>query len=92
VRFQCDEVAKIVAQTMNNYLMFNKLLKCWFHHFLTILVLLLLLFTGQFIRREQVHTGMLGRGKKALERNISMSYRLKKARLVHNKVSGRWLL
>lgn len=28
VEFKCDEVAKIVAQTMNNYLMFNKLLKC----------------------------------------------------------------
>lgn len=30
VEFQCDEVAKIAAQTMNNYLMFNKLLKCKF--------------------------------------------------------------
>ena len=29
VEFECDEVAKIVAQTMNNYMMFNKLLKCW---------------------------------------------------------------
>ena len=28
VEFECDEVAKIAAQTMNNYLMFNKLLKC----------------------------------------------------------------
>ncbi len=28
VEFACDEVAKIVAETMNNYLMFNKLLKC----------------------------------------------------------------
>lgn len=28
VEFACDEVAKIAAQTMNNYLMFNKLLKC----------------------------------------------------------------
>ena len=28
VEFGCDEVAKIAAQTMNNYLMFNKLLKC----------------------------------------------------------------
>ncbi len=28
VEFECDEVAKIVADTMNNYLMFNKLLKC----------------------------------------------------------------
>ena len=28
VEFECDEVAKIVAETMNNYLMFNKLLKC----------------------------------------------------------------
>ena len=30
VEFECDEVAKIAAQTMNNYLMFNKLLKCEF--------------------------------------------------------------
>ena len=28
MEFAYDEVAKIVAQTMNNYLMFNKLLKC----------------------------------------------------------------
>lgn len=28
VEFKCDAVAKIAAQTMNNYLMFNKLLKC----------------------------------------------------------------
>ena len=28
MEFACDEVAKIVAETMNNYLMFNKLLKC----------------------------------------------------------------
>ena len=28
VHFACDEVAKIAAETMNNYLMFNKLLKC----------------------------------------------------------------
>ena len=28
VEFEHDEVAKIVAETMNNYLMFNKLLKC----------------------------------------------------------------
>ncbi len=28
VEFACDEVAKIAAETMNNYLMFNKLLKC----------------------------------------------------------------
>ena len=28
VEFECDEVAKIVAGTMNNYLMFDKLLKC----------------------------------------------------------------
>lgn len=28
IEFECSEVAKIVADTMNNYLMFNKLLKC----------------------------------------------------------------
>lgn len=28
IEFECDEVAKVVAETMNNYLMFNKLLKC----------------------------------------------------------------
>ncbi len=28
MEFECDEVAKIVADTMNNYLMFDKLLKC----------------------------------------------------------------
>ena len=28
IEFECDEVAKIAAETMNNYLMFNKLLKC----------------------------------------------------------------
>lgn len=28
VEFQNDEVAKIAAETMNNYLMFNKVLKC----------------------------------------------------------------
>ena len=28
MEFACDEVAKIAAQTMNNYLMFDKLLKC----------------------------------------------------------------
>ncbi|XP_064597283.1 MKI67 FHA domain-interacting nucleolar phosphoprotein-like [Liolophura sinensis] len=28
VEFQCKEVAKIVADTMNNYLMFERLLKC----------------------------------------------------------------
>ncbi len=26
--FECDEVARVVADTMNNYLMFDKLLKC----------------------------------------------------------------
>jgi len=30
VEFEFEEVAKIVADTMNNYLMFNKLLKCEF--------------------------------------------------------------
>lgn len=30
VEFKCDEVAKIVAETMNNYYMFEKLLKCRF--------------------------------------------------------------
>ena len=28
VEFACDEVAKIVAETMHNYMMFGKLLKC----------------------------------------------------------------
>lgn len=28
VEFDCDEVAKIVAETMNNYLMGERLLKC----------------------------------------------------------------
>ena len=28
VEFASEEVAKIVAETMNNYLMFSKLLKC----------------------------------------------------------------
>lgn len=28
VEFACDEVAKIVAETMNNYMMFGRLLKC----------------------------------------------------------------
>ncbi|XP_052094029.1 MKI67 FHA domain-interacting nucleolar phosphoprotein-like [Mytilus californianus] len=28
IEFHCDEVAKIVAETMNNYLMFERLLKC----------------------------------------------------------------
>ncbi|CAG2207581.1 NOP15 [Mytilus edulis] len=28
IEFQCDDVAKIVAETMNNYLMFERLLKC----------------------------------------------------------------
>ena len=28
IEFECDEVAKIMADTMNNYLMFDKLLKC----------------------------------------------------------------
>ena len=28
IEFKCDEVAKIVAETMNNYLMFERLLKC----------------------------------------------------------------
>lgn len=28
VEFEYDEVARIVAETMNNYLMFDKLLKC----------------------------------------------------------------
>ncbi len=28
IEFENDEVAKIAAETMNNYLMFNKLLKC----------------------------------------------------------------
>ncbi|XP_076341802.1 MKI67 FHA domain-interacting nucleolar phosphoprotein-like [Tachypleus tridentatus] len=30
IEFQCDEVAKIVAETMNNYLMFDQLMKCKF--------------------------------------------------------------
>lgn len=30
IEFKCDEVAKIVAETMNNYFMFEKLLKCKF--------------------------------------------------------------
>ena len=28
MEFQVDDVARIVAETMNNYLMFDKLLKC----------------------------------------------------------------
>ena len=28
VQFECIEVAEVVAETMNNYLMFSKLLKC----------------------------------------------------------------
>ena len=28
IEFECDEVAKIVAESMNNYLLFNKLLQC----------------------------------------------------------------
>ncbi|CAB3997116.1 MKI67 FHA domain-interacting nucleolar phospho -like, partial [Paramuricea clavata] len=28
VEFACDDVAKIVAETMNNYMMFGRLLKC----------------------------------------------------------------
>lgn len=28
VEFDCDEVAKIVAETMNNYLMGERLIKC----------------------------------------------------------------
>lgn len=28
VEFECDEVAKIVAETMNNYLMGERLIKC----------------------------------------------------------------
>lgn len=28
LEFECDEVAKIVAETMNNYLMRERLLKC----------------------------------------------------------------
>ena len=28
VEFACDEVAKIVAETMHNYMMFGRLLKC----------------------------------------------------------------
>jgi len=30
IEFECEEVAKIVAQTMNNYLMFDHILKCEF--------------------------------------------------------------
>ncbi|XP_019632244.1 PREDICTED: MKI67 FHA domain-interacting nucleolar phosphoprotein-like [Branchiostoma belcheri] len=30
IEFECEEVAKVVAETMNNYLMFEKLLKCEF--------------------------------------------------------------
>ena len=28
MEFACDEVAKIVAETMHNYMMFGRLLKC----------------------------------------------------------------
>lgn len=28
MEFECDEVAKIVAETMNNYLLGEKLIKC----------------------------------------------------------------
>jgi len=28
IEFECDAVAKVVAETMNNYLMFEKSLKC----------------------------------------------------------------
>lgn len=28
VEFACDDVAKIVAETMHNYMMFGRLLKC----------------------------------------------------------------
>lgn len=28
VKFRCDEVAKVAAETMNNYLMYNRLMKC----------------------------------------------------------------
>ena len=28
IEFECSEVAKVVAETMNNYLLFEKLLKC----------------------------------------------------------------
>jgi len=30
IEFECDAVAKIVAETMNNYVMYDKLLKCQF--------------------------------------------------------------
>jgi nucleolar protein 15 len=30
VEFDCDDVAKIVAETMNNYLMGERLIKCKF--------------------------------------------------------------
>lgn len=30
VEFACDDVAKIVAETMNNYMMFGRLLKCMY--------------------------------------------------------------
>ena len=36
VEFAISEVAKIAADTMNNYLMFGKLLKCKLRHLLTI--------------------------------------------------------
>ena len=40
MEFQNEAVAKIVADTMNNYLMFHKLLKCKFDKFMCNLFLL----------------------------------------------------
>ena len=39
MEFACDEVAKIVAETMHNYMMFGRLLKCEYSDGIKIIII-----------------------------------------------------
>ena len=89
VEFECDEVAKIVAETMNNYVMFDKLLKCEFlvsqpSTFVEHLLRLCICDTcpaGQFVGvgRVRKHRGRV--------KEMAIGRRRRWAQKQHNKVS-----
>ena len=44
ILYENEEVAKIVANTMNDYILCGRLLKCKFFHYLSLLAVLILFF------------------------------------------------
>ncbi|KAL5009960.1 hypothetical protein ScPMuIL_012265 [Solemya velum] len=76
VEFQNEEVAKIVADTMNNYLMFEKLLKCQYMppnevHPMTFKA------AGKKFKRPQSNAIAIGRHNRAKKRKLSVQRVLK---------------